>query len=250
VAVGPGGHDVTLTHQHTIGIDIGKERQPVIAGHKLWLLSVCRGCQTGSQHETSEADQDLSHGYFVSFAGRFCRDCHAKLIKKLPGRPKDGEHETEPILPRVPCVDYRHHLRAVVAASAAPYGYTLTLWTAGAVTTHAQGLPSALDALLLLAGAVTGFAAVAAFAYGGITGAFAPGTRGEIRVWGGLHLPSVGSSILLVWVVTQVAHGHPAWLLVGFTATSTYLLVIGLQFWLATHRGHVPEPQDSDDPAG
>jgi hypothetical protein len=154
------------------------------------------------------------------------------------------------ILPRVPCVDYRHHLRAVVAASAAPYGYTLTLWTAGAVTTHAQGLPSALDALLLLAGAVTGFAAVAAFAYGGITGAFAPGTRGEIRVWGGLHLPSVGSSILLVWVVTQVAHGHPAWLLVGFTATSTYLLVIGLQFWLATHRGHVPEPQDSDDPPG
>ena len=76
----------------------------------------------------------------------------------------------------------------------------------------------------------------------------APGMRGEIRVWGGLHLPSVGSSILLVWVVTQVAHGPPAWLLVGFTATSTYLLVIGLQFWLATHRGHVPEPQNSDDP--
>ena len=85
-------------------------------------------------------------------------------------------------------MDYRHHLRAVVAASAAPYGYTLTLWTAGAVTTHAQGLPSALDALLLLAGAVTGFAAVGAFAYGGINGVLAPGMRGEIRVWGGLHL--------------------------------------------------------------
>ena len=147
-----------------------------------------------------------------------------------------------------PCVAYRHHLRAVVAASAAPYGYTRTLWTAGAVTSHAQGLPSALDALLLLAGAVTGFAAVGAFGYGGINGVLAPRMRGEIRVWGGLHLPSVGSSILLVSVVTQVAHGHPAWLLVGFTATSTYLLVIGLQFWLATHRGHLPEPQNSDDP--
>jgi len=145
-------------------------------------------------------------------------------------------------------VDYRHHLRAVVAASAAPYGYTLTLWTAGAVTSHAQGLPSALDALLLLAGAVTGFAAVGAFAYGGINGVLAPRMRGEIRVWGGLHLPSVGSSILLVSIVTQVTQGRLAWLLVGFTATSTYLLVIGLQFWLATHRGHVPEPQDSDDP--
>ena len=97
-------------------------------------------------------------------------------------------------------MDYRHHLRAVVAASAAPYGYTLTLWTAGAVTTHAEGLPSALDALLLLAGAVTGFAGVAAFAYGGINGVFAPRTRGEIRglgrppsaVGGVKHLAGVG----------------------------------------------------------
>src|SRR4029453_8759254 len=37
----------------------------------------------------------------------------------------------------------------------------------------------------------------------------------------GLHLPSVGSSILLVSVVTQVTHGRLTWLLVGFTATST-----------------------------
>lgn len=147
-------------------------------------------------------------------------------------------------------MDYRSHLRAVVAASAAPYGYTLTLWTSGAVATHELGVPSALDALLLLAGAVTAFAAVGAFAYGGINGVLAPRTRGDIRVWGGLHLPSVGSSIFLVAVVTRLMHGHPGWLLVGFTATSTYLLVIGLQFWLATHRGKVQEPQDSDDPAG
>lgn len=49
---------------------------------------------------------------------------------------------------------YRRGVRAVVAASAAPYGYTLTLWTSGAVAAHAQGgLPSARDALFLLAGA-------------------------------------------------------------------------------------------------
>ena len=33
-------------------------------------------------------------------------------------------------------------------------------------------------------------------------------------------------------------------------ATSTYLLVIGVQFGLATHRGHVPELEDSDETAG
>ena len=142
---------------------------------------------------------------------------------------------------------YRQHLRAVVAASAAPYGYTLTVWTAGAVTTHSeQELPSSTDALLLLAGAVLGFGAVGALAFGGINGVLAPGTRGEVRVWGGMHLPSVGTSILLVTGVTAIVHGPLAWGLVGFTATTTYLLVIGGQFWLATHRGRVGEPVDED----
>lgn len=143
-------------------------------------------------------------------------------------------------------MDYRHHLRSVVAASAAPYGYTLTLWTAGAVTTHADGLPTALDAVLLLAGAVAAFAAVGAFAFGSINGLLAPGARGDVRVWGGVHLPSVGTSILLVWLITSVVHGWIVWPLVGFTATATYLLVIGFQFWMATHHAQVVDPDEPD----
>ena len=138
---------------------------------------------------------------------------------------------------------YRRHLRAVVAASTAPYGYTLTLWTAGAVATNAEGsVPSTVEALLLLTGAVLGFGAVGTYAFGGINGLLAPGPRGDARVWGGMHLPSVGASILLVTALTAVVHGLLLWPLVGFTATATYLLVIGLQFWLATHRARVPEP--------
>jgi hypothetical protein len=140
---------------------------------------------------------------------------------------------------------YRRHLRAVVAASTAPYGYTLTLWTAGAVATNAEGsVPSTVEALLLLTGAVLGFGAVGTYAFGGINGLLAPGPRGDVRVWGGMHLPSVGASILLVTALTWVVHGLLLWPLVGFTATATYLLVIGLQFWLATHRASLPEPVD------
>ena len=146
-------------------------------------------------------------------------------------------------------MDYRHHLRAAVALSAAPYGYTLTLWTAGAVTTNATGVPSTLDAVLFLVGAVTGFAIVGAFAFGGINCVLTPGTHGHVRVWGGVHLPSVGSSTLLVWLLTDALDGHLLWPAVGLTATSTYLLVIGVQFWLATHRGHVPDPQEPGDPS-
>jgi hypothetical protein len=95
-------------------------------------------------------------------------------------------------------------------------------------------------------GAVLGFGAVGTFAFRGINGILAPGTRGEVRVWGGMHLPSVGISILLATGVTTIVHGPPAGPLVGFAATTTYLLVVGGQFWLATHRGHVAEPVDED----
>lgn len=146
---------------------------------------------------------------------------------------------------------YRQHLQTVVASSAAPYGYTLTLWTAGAVTSHAEGYtPSTVDALLLLAGAVIAFGAVGAFAFGGINGVLSPGTSGAVRVWGGMHIPSVGLSILLVTVLAHTVQGHPAWIACGFTATATYLLVIGCQFWFATHRAHVPGPADGSDQAG
>ena len=56
---------------------------------------------------------------------------------------------------------YRAHLKTTVASSAAPYGYTLTIWTAGAVATHRHGVPTAWEALLLLVGAVLGFALAA-----------------------------------------------------------------------------------------
>jgi hypothetical protein len=131
---------------------------------------------------------------------------------------------------------YRHQLRAVVSASAAPYGYTLTLWTAGAITTHAAGgAPSAVDALLLLVGAVIGFGAVGALAFGGVNRVLT-GRADGVHVWGGMHLPSVGSSILLVTVLTALVHGHVVWPLVGGVATVAYLLVLAVQFRVASRR--------------
>jgi hypothetical protein len=54
-----------------------------------------------------------------------------------------------------------------VAASAAPYGYTLTIWTSGAVLSHARGITSAADALLFLVGAVVAYALVGGLTLGG-----------------------------------------------------------------------------------
>ena len=55
---------------------------------------------------------------------------------------------------------YRNGARQAVAMSIAPYGYTLTVWTSGAVLAHARGIPSAANALLFMLGSVIGFAGV------------------------------------------------------------------------------------------
>ncbi len=132
---------------------------------------------------------------------------------------------------------YRAHLQSAVAASAAPYGYTLTIWTSGAVTTHEQGLPTAWQALLFLFGAVIGFGITAAIAYGRPTEIFASRTHGFVRLWGAFHLVSVGLAIGFVAVVVELVDNSVVWLLVGLIATTVYLMAIAAQFTLADTKG-------------
>jgi hypothetical protein len=52
---------------------------------------------------------------------------------------------------------YRKNLREVVGGAATPYGYTLSIWAAGATLVSVHGLPTTLAALTFVAGAVLGF---------------------------------------------------------------------------------------------
>ncbi|MCB0876950.1 MAG: hypothetical protein R2718_05130 [Solirubrobacterales bacterium] len=132
---------------------------------------------------------------------------------------------------------YRAHLQSAVAASAAPYGYTLTIWTSGAVATHARGIPTAWEALLFLLGAVLGFGVTAAVAYGRPTEIFASRQHGFVRLWGAFHLLSVGLAIAGVALVVEIFDSSIVWLLVGLIATTTYLMTIAAQFTLADTAG-------------
>lgn len=136
---------------------------------------------------------------------------------------------------RTDALGYRHHLRTVLSATAAPYGYTLALWTAGAITTREAGeFPTTVDALLLVAGAITAFAALAASAFGGLDDVLKPTSRAQVRVWGGLHLVALGLTILVVAGIVHAVHGHLVWPLVGFAVTGTYLVSLAGQYWLAS----------------
>jgi hypothetical protein len=127
---------------------------------------------------------------------------------------------------------YRSALRATVAASAAPYGYTLTIWTSGAVLSHARGIPSTATALLFLIGAVAAYALVGGLAFGGFSEQLAPDPARSV-VWGGLHLFSVGLAITAASLVAHFVQDAAAWALGGFLATALYLLASASQLAVA-----------------
>ena len=135
---------------------------------------------------------------------------------------------------------YRSALRASVAASAAPYGYTLTVWTSGAVLSHARGIPSSAEALLFLVGAVAGYALVGGLAFGSFSEQLIV-QPGRSVVWGGLHLFSVGLAIIAATIVAHLVQSVAAWPLGAFLVTTLYLLASASQLAIA----HVPRGPDA-----
>ena len=130
---------------------------------------------------------------------------------------------------------YRTALRTAVAASAGPYGYTLTIWTSGAVLSHARGIPATREALLFLVGAVGAYALVGGIAFGGFSEQLAP-APGRSFVWGALHLFSVGLAIAAAATVAHFVQGDAAWPLGAFAVTTLYLLASSSQLAAA----HLP----------
>jgi hypothetical protein len=106
----------------------------------------------------------------------------------------DGARRSACARQRVSPVAYKSALRTTVAASAAPYGYTLTIWTSGAVLSHARGIPSSTSAVLFLIGAVGAYALVGALVFAGLSEQQAPESARAV-VWGALHFFSVGLAL-------------------------------------------------------
>jgi hypothetical protein len=130
--------------------------------------------------------------------------------------------------------EYRRRLRGSVAQSAAPYGYTLTIWTSGAIVAHVQGVPATVHALAFAGGAILAFMLIGVLAFGRPEHLLRPPKEAAVEVWGAFHLPVVAAAVGLA---TLVAHGVEntvvCWFLVGFLSTASYLLLISLQFMIA-----------------
>jgi uncharacterized YccA/Bax inhibitor family protein len=143
---------------------------------------------------------------------------------------------------------YRKAARQAVSLSIAPYGYTLTVWTSGAVLTHARGIPNTGDALLFLVGAVGGFALVGVASFGRLTARVEIDAR-QPALWAGFHVLSVGVAIGATTAIAHLLEDRGAWAIGGFAATLSYLVLLALQLALATETGLASAPGETQGEA-
>jgi hypothetical protein len=129
----------------------------------------------------------------------------------------------------------RAALATTVAASAAPYGYTVTLWSSGAVLMASHGMPQVAEVFAFLAGALAGFGLMATLAQRSLGRAELLGDAVDRVRAGSLHVLAVGGAVGAVALVAEI-HSWEAWPLGAFAATALYLLGASVQLTVVARR--------------
>lgn len=133
----------------------------------------------------------------------------------------------------------RAALGTMVAASAAPYGYTISIWSSGAMLMRTHGTPDAGEIFGFLAGALTGFGLMGLLAQGALARMESLDHAGDRVLAGAMHWLAAGSAVGTVALIAEL-HGWEAWPLCSFAATTIYILGASAQLALvATRRQRV-----------
>lgn len=123
----------------------------------------------------------------------------------------------------------------MVAASAAPYGYTVSIWSSGAVLMNHHGTPGVFEVFAFAVGALTGFALLGILAHRALAQGEPMGHGRDRVVVGMLHWFAVGAAVGAAALLAKI-HGWVAWPLGSFAATTLYLLGASAQLALVAAR--------------
>lgn len=126
-------------------------------------------------------------------------------------------------------------VHTVVAASAAPYGYTVSIWSSGAILMHAHGTPDVLDVVLFAVGAIAGFAVLGLAATAGRPTVATLERGGERVAAGMLNWLAVGAALGSAALLAEIP-SRVAWMLASLAATALYLLGASAQLALVDRR--------------
>ena len=123
----------------------------------------------------------------------------------------------------------------MVAASAAPYGYTISIWSSGAVLLRSHGVPTVAEVFAFLAGALIGFGALALAAQGALTRMESLDHAPDRVLAGALHWLATGAAVGAAALLAEI-HAWEAWPLGSFAATTIYILGASAQLAVITAR--------------
>ncbi|MGI8580458.1 MAG: hypothetical protein ACR2K9_07940 [Solirubrobacteraceae bacterium] len=126
---------------------------------------------------------------------------------------------------------YRAALTGTLRATAAAYGYTLTVATSISELTAVRGTPGVGELFLFAVGGLAGFALLE-----GILGR-APGEgesppSAELPFAGALNLFSVAAALGAAAGLARIVDSSLSWAAASFAATTVYLLGVALQLTL------------------
>lgn len=129
----------------------------------------------------------------------------------------------------------RAALATMVTASAAPYGYTISVWSSGAMLLRSRGVPNVAEVFAFLAGALAGFGVMALAAQGAVTHLEALDDASDRVVAGALHWLAAGAAVGAAALLAEI-NGWEAWPLASFAATSVYILGASAQLAVVNAR--------------
>ncbi|QLH80447.1 hypothetical protein [Halosimplex pelagicum] len=129
-------------------------------------------------------------------------------------------------------MEYRTRLAANLASESEAYGYTLTIWGSGALLIHAYSVPGVARILSFVAGALAGFALLAAVAFEGFSTQMTVEESPSSLVVSAVHVLSTGGALAVVSLVLDLTpDGWPlvTFFVVGALATTAYNALLLLE---------------------
>jgi hypothetical protein len=172
--------------------------------------------------------------------------CALPYTRSVPQRWEEGEQRPsspfDASVIRASARRYDGILDMTLRSAVVPYGYTVTIWAAGAYLIRQRGLPSVFEAFAFVAGAILAFAVLTAIsqrrhqpvAESGQQSAVPPfhlDSRHPIFA-AGLHIAAVGLALGSAALIDS-GLGQAAWLLAPFAVTSIYLAIASAELAIA-----------------
>ncbi len=126
-------------------------------------------------------------------------------------------------------MNFGEAVSAVVQSIVLPYGYTLSIWSAGILAAFRYGAPKRLDPLLFVVGAVIGFMVFNIPTYWSISGQ--EELNVQVPTVALLNIVPLAAVVVSTFLTRLVESELWGYFLSGFSATVVYVGSLSLLLW-------------------